>query len=51
MEQSGFTDFFKDTVVYDAYVVFCSHASRKLADALKFYTNEEIEDAHAEAGL
>lgn len=46
MAENGFEDFLKDIVVYDAYVVFCSHASRKLADALRFYTNEEIQDAH-----
>lgn len=50
MEDNGVKGFMNDSLSYDAYVVFCSHSSRKLADALRFYTNEEIEDAHDALG-
>jgi DNA polymerase-3 subunit epsilon len=50
MQAEGQQDFMKDAAVYDAYKVFCTHCTRKLADALMFYTNDEIEDAHDALG-
>jgi DNA polymerase-3 subunit epsilon len=50
MEKAGHKDFLKDKLVYDAYLVFVNHCSRKLSDAVQFYTNEEMVDAHDALG-
>ena len=50
MEEAGHKGFFDDKVVYDAYLVFINHCSRKLADAVQFYLDSSIEDAHDALG-
>lgn len=46
MEKSGYPDFFRESKIYDAYLVYAKHCSRKLADAVRYYANEVLEDAH-----
>ena len=38
LNECGFDDIFKDTVVLDTYMVFKNHNPRKLEDAMKFYS-------------
>ncbi len=37
---------FEEPEIYDAYILYLAHSKRKLADALLYYCNEEIENAH-----
>lgn len=50
MEQCGYVDIFEKSYIYDAYTVFCKECSRKLTDAVRYYTGKEIEDAHDALG-
>jgi len=46
MSESGHKDLFSGVYFYDSYKVFSKHLSRKLEDALKYYCNKQIENAH-----
>ncbi len=50
LTENGYENTFKDKIIYDSYPVYCSHSGRKLADAFKFYTSGDIEDAHDALG-
>lgn len=46
MAESGYNNFLGDRRQVDTFSIYKKHSSRKLADAVKFYLNEELEDAH-----
>lgn len=50
MEEAGFPKFLDGVYHYDALSVYRQHSTRKLADAVKFYTGQAIEDAHTADG-
>lgn len=50
MDEAGFPKFLDKVYHYDALAVYRQHSSRKLADAVKFYTGQAIEDAHTADG-
>lgn len=50
MAKIGNLEFIKDNELYDAFLIYKKHHTRKLADALKFYTNQDIENAHDALG-
>lgn len=50
MAKVGNIEFIKDNELYDAFLVYKRHHTRKLSDALKFYTNQNIENAHDALG-
>lgn len=41
---------FDKTYVFDAYTIFCEDQSRKLGDAVKYYTGLDLENAHEASG-
>lgn len=50
MAKIGNIEFIKDNEFYDAFLIYKKHHTRKLSDALKYYTNKDIEDAHDALG-
>jgi DNA polymerase-3 subunit epsilon len=50
LEESERHAILDNRIVYDAYSMFCKHNSRKLESAVKYYSNQEHEDAHDAMG-
>lgn len=50
LEELGYYNTFKDTFIFDSYLLYIKDCSRKLADAVRYYTGEEIVDAHDALG-
>jgi DNA polymerase-3 subunit epsilon len=50
LKEAGIKEPLKNTQAYDAFIVYKKHATRKLADAVFFYTGQDIKDAHSADG-
>ncbi len=50
LTECGIKELFKDIRIYDAFKVYKEDSPRKLANAFKFYTGEDIKDAHTALG-